>query len=73
MADCSHQCIHSIIVNKKDTLLNLIEKYKQEIASLEQGNYYFSECEYECEQARKSKLEEVVDDLKQIIKQFSEI
>ena len=32
---------------------NLIDKYKQEIASLEMGGYYFGECDYECDQARK--------------------
>ena len=40
----------------------------QDIEHLDNGNYYFQECEYECDQAKARKLEDVVMDLKAIVK-----
>ena len=38
--------------------------------AVDNGGYYFQECEYECDQAKARKLEEVVADLKQIAKEL---
>ena len=54
-------------MNIKEKLQKLIELYEQDIAHLQKGSYYFQECEYECDYAKASKLEEVVADLKAIV------
>lgn len=55
-------------MNIKEKLQKLIELYEQDIKYLEQGSFYFGECEYECDQAKARKLEDVVADLKEIVK-----
>ena len=57
-------------MNIKEKLQNLIEQYEQDIVYLQNGNYYFQQCDYECDQAKASKLEDVVADLKQIAKEL---
>ena len=57
----------SNFMNIKEKLQKLIELYEQDIVYLQNGNYYFHECEYECDQAKAHKLEEVVADLKVIV------
>ena len=54
-------------MNIKEKLQKLIEQYELDIEHLDNGGYYFQECEYECERAKASKLEEVVADLKAIV------
>ena len=54
-------------MNIKEKLQKLIELYEQDIEHLQKGSYYFQECEYECDYAKASKLEEVVSDLKAIV------
>jgi hypothetical protein len=54
-------------MNIKEKLQKLIELYEQDIVYLQNGNYCFHECECECDQAKASKLEEVVADLKAIV------
>lgn len=58
----------SNFMNIKEKLQKLIELYEQDIKYLEQGSFYFGECEYECDQAKARKLEDVVADLKEIVK-----
>lgn len=57
-------------MNIKEKLQTLIEQYEQDTMYLQNGNYYFQQCEYECDQVKASKLEEVVADLKQIVKEL---
>ena len=56
-----------IFMNVKKKLQKLIELYEQDIAFLQNGSYYFQECEYECDQAKARELEIVVADLKAIV------
>ena len=55
-------------MNIKEKLQKLIELYEQDIKHFNQGGYYFGECEYECDQAKAHKLEDVIADLKEIVK-----
>lgn len=57
-------------MNIKEKLQQLIKLYEQDIVHLQNGGYYFQECEHECDQAKARKLEEVVADLKQIAKEL---
>lgn len=54
-------------MNIKEKLQKLIELYEQDIKHYYGGGFYFGECEYECDQAKASKLEDVVADLKEIV------
>lgn len=58
-------------MNIKEKLQKLIELYEQDIEHLDNGGYYFQECEYECDRAKASKLEDVVMDLKAIVKELN--
>ena len=58
-------------MNIKEKLQKLIKQYELDISFYDNGGYYFQECEYECDRAKASKLEEVVIDLKEIIKDLN--
>ena len=57
-------------MNIKEKLQKLIELYEQDIAHLQCSGYYYQECEYECDQAKARKLEEVVADLRGIVSEL---
>ena len=61
-------------MNTKEKLEKLIELYEQDIKYATQGMYYswpaHDDCEYECDQAKARKLEEVVADLKAIVSEL---
>lgn len=56
-----------IFMNIKEKLQKLIEQYELAISFYNNSGYYGSDCEYDRDQARASKLEEVVADLKAIV------
>jgi len=57
----------SNFMNIKEKLQKLIKQYELDIEHYYAAGYNFCECEYECNQAKASKLEDVVADLKEIV------